>query len=357
MLNTDNPCILVAGHRGTGCTDSPHAEKLGKGRLRVPESTLLAIENGLRGANLVEFDTIPTKDNHIVITHSTDFSQHVPSQFRPRGKTYIDELTLTEVSQLRLELGGYYQIPRLRQALKLARDIRPGNDLIFNIELKGVQGTNCPRREPSLAELVVNEIRQEKFSLGRIRFSSFSLDMLADMHARAPDAQLGMLFNEALPPGTLPGKIFADGDETYLSFTIAKMKRVFNRIPTLTAVHPEIQTLTEETSVFATNSGLAIATWGWEEESPLGSPVFGSAAYKAITLSMNHNVPLILITDYIRDMNDMVETMALSRNRYPSLASVVDYIKNKRAMEERGTITSFGEIARRMGLGIPTADF
>lgn len=292
-----------------GCTDSAHAMQLGNHLRRPLENTLksfgMALGPELHAA-MIETDIVRTKDNRLVLVHSTDFTQHVQPDFRPAGKSFIDDLTLDEALALKLGPDGTGRIPSLGQLLDTILTLRPGDDLVLNLEIKDVQGTPCPRRTPPLAQLVLDEIRAAGFPLNRIRFSSFSLAILAELAALEPAARIGMLFNGALAPGEASPRLFVDSDEVYRLFTMAEIDTVLRRIPTLEAVHPEIRTLTPETVAYVAEKGLSVATWGWLGESPLKSRVFEEAARDAVGLCTRNGVRLTMITDHIADLRRLL---------------------------------------------------
>lgn len=292
-----------------GCTDSAQAISLGNHLTRPLENTLASLTQALgpeTRAGFIETDVIRTKDDRLVLIHSTDFTQHVPPHFRPAGKSFIEELTLEEALALPLGADGTGRVPSLRQLLDSTGALRPGDDLVLNLEIKDVQGTPCPRRSPPLAELVLQEIRAAGFPLHRIRFSSFSLEILTQLADLEPKARLGMLFNEALGPDEASPRLFVDGDEVYRLFDLPTLQDVLATLPALEAVHPEAQTLTPETVALVAEHGLAVATWGWLEESPAKSPVFEKAARDAVSLCTEAGVELAMITDHMADLRRVV---------------------------------------------------
>lgn len=297
--------ISIIGHRGSGTTDSSFARECGNDQTRPAENTLTSFRAVLAppiNANGIETDAVRTADDRIVLIHSTLISDHVDPQFVPAGITYIDEMPLAEVQNLRLGRNDEERIPTLWQALNLMRN----RGAILNLELKDVQGTKCPRRMPSLSEPVLREIDEAQFPLSRVLFSSFSLDMLADLATHAPEARIGMLFSEKPEPGASL-RMFADGPEEYRLFTPDVIKEVCDRIPNIKALHPEIQTLTRETVALAAERELGINTWAWLERSPLVDATFAAAADNAVKLCRQYHVPLTIITDHVVDTRRFIQ--------------------------------------------------
>jgi glycerophosphoryl diester phosphodiesterase len=300
--------ILIGGHRGLGMTDSAFAQKrnTGDGIARPPENTLESLLGALRaGADFIETDAIRTKDGEIVLTHSDDPSTHiiVPQGGVP-GKQFIDEMTLEEVQSLHTGLTGEGRIASLRELLRAIETEFPGDGMVLNLELKGMQATNRPTADaPSLVRPVLEAIREENFPLERILFSSFSVKALEELAALEPIARMGLLFYTAPPGASFADTVlFGDGSELYIPFKVEDISAALKRLPSLSVVAPEIQDLTEETVAFAAKNNLSIATYGYPEESPLKSDRFGPATKEAVRLCREHDVALGVITDFIDDM-------------------------------------------------------
>jgi glycerophosphoryl diester phosphodiesterase len=105
----DRPAIV--GHRGV--------------RGPAPENTLEAIAFAAReGADAVEIDVRPCKTGEIVVLHDPDLE-------RVAGRaSHAEDLALAELG--RLDLGGGARVPRLEEALALARELGLG----VNVEIK-----------------------------------------------------------------------------------------------------------------------------------------------------------------------------------------------------------------------------
>jgi glycerophosphoryl diester phosphodiesterase len=308
--------ILIGAHRGLGMTDSAFAQRrnTADGIVRPPENTLESLLGALRaGADFIETDAIATKDGEIVLTHSDDPSTHiiVPHAGVP-GKQFIDEMTLEEVRSLHTGLTGEGRIATLRELLAAINTEFPGEGMILNLELKGLQATNRPTAgAPSLVQPVLDAIRQENFPIERIFFSSFSVKALEELAALEPKAKTGLLFYTAPPDASFADTVlFGDGSELYIPFRVEDIAAALKRLPSLSVVAPEIQDLTEETVAFAAKNSLSIMTYGYPEESPLKSDRFGPATKEAVRLCSKHDVQLGLITDFIDDMRAVAQAAA-----------------------------------------------
>lgn len=297
--------LRFTGHRFAGCTDSAFARANGNHLSRPPENTLASLRQALRpplSADWVETDVIRTADDHLVLCHSSDYTLHVEPAGMPLWPRTLDELVLDQALALPIGADGSARLLTLPALLEELQRERPNDGLVLNLELKDVQGTTCPRRQPPLAALVLRDIAAARFSMARIRFSSFSLQALVALAAIAPQAQIAMLF-DLPPPADAPAKrLFVDSDEIYRTFTAENVVNALQALPSLTALHPEITTLTDATVQLAAQHGLEIASWAWQEKSPAADAGAAAAIANAITLCRRHVVPLTFITDHIVDV-------------------------------------------------------
>ena len=297
--------LRFAGHRFAGCTDSAFARTNGNHRSRPPENTLPSLRQALRpllAADWVETDVIRTADDQLVLCHATDFTPHVEPGLLPSGARTLDELSLEQALALPIGADGAARLMPLPVLLQTIQQQRPDDALVLNLELKDVQGSTRPRRQPPLAGLALRDVAAARFPLYRLRFSSFSLQALAELTSLEPTAACAMLFDLPPLPGAPPKRLFADAAETYLPFTLENIAAVLARLPRLRALHPEISTLTDATVRLAAQHGLEIATWAWQEKSPALDAKAATAISNAIALCRTHTVPLTFITDHIADV-------------------------------------------------------
>lgn len=322
--------IQIWGHRGAGATDGAFAGQRQDGVSRYPENTLASFADAFaKGASAIETDAIRSADGRLFLTHSTRYQDHVAPNAVRADKPFIDQLQAHEVFNLMVGhrasglpklLGGSGPrfIPTLEDAFDLLSRV-PGRGTVLNLELKDCQGTDFPRRtNPPIASTVVQSIHASAFPMARIRFSSFSADMLAELSAVAPRAKLAQLTDigpEAdgdvgLPIFKAPGSA-----ELYLPFTAEVVRESKRRLPGLAAMHPEIRTLNEPALEVCKELGLQIATWGWREQTPAVAGTFQSAAARAVRLCNELEIPLQLITDYPAEMRQLVQEMGHGVNQ------------------------------------------
>lgn len=313
---------VLWGHRGMGATDNAFVRKLGHHLSRPPEQSLKSLMMVFdHGGQAFEADSIRTKDDRIVLMHSSHYAEHVVQARHFPDRPFLDQLTLAEIDdRLRLGEGDGEKVPELREVLrallKKFPDSASAGLVRFNLELKDVQGTPCPRRFPSLCDLVLRDIRAVGFPLAAIRFSSFSLDILTEMLEREPAARLALLTDVGSDHGgSAKKKIFGDGSpECYRSFSEATINEAQTRLGSnLVAVHPEIRTLTDATVAHLGECGLALATWSWHEVSPLApsleGQLFAATAARASNFCVRHLVELVMITDHLDDMGKYLRTL------------------------------------------------
>lgn len=297
--------VHIWGHRGYGCTDSDFARQRAErdGVPRPAENTLKSLIGVLTSghASGIETDLIATADNKLVLTHSTDYAQHLCGRPRPSAlPNTIDEMTLDQVRQLRVGPNGIGQIPTLRELFDSLSKIVLPDDFCLNLELKGVQGTQRIPRQPSIAQLALDEIARSGFELRLIRFSSFSMTMLHEMQELEPKAALALLTDVGPEHGGDAGKpIFPalPNSDTYQHFTPQVITQAVTALPSLVAIHPEIRTFTQEAVAACAAHKMQLASWAWQELSPDYVP-FSVFAEKAHLITRMHGVLLCSITDY-----------------------------------------------------------
>lgn len=309
-LRPETVPLRCAGHRFAGCTDSAFARANGNHLTRPPENTQDSLLRALRpplAADWVETDVIRTADDHLVLCHATDITQHVEPDLLPPGARTLDELSVEQALALPIGADGTARLMLLPTLLQTLLQERPDDALVLNLELKDVQGTTRLRRQPPLGALILRDIAATRFPLSRLRFSSFSLNALAELTSLEPTAACAMLFDLPPAPDAPAKRLFADTAETYLSFTPTNIAAVLARLPRLRALHPEITTLTDATVRLAARHGLEIATWAWQEKSPTTDASAAGAIANAITLCRRQGVPLTCITDHIADVRRYAE--------------------------------------------------
>jgi glycerophosphoryl diester phosphodiesterase len=289
--------IPVFGHRGSGCTDSPHAQARRDGVSRPAENTLPSIMQAFDdGANGVEIDAVQTRDGEIVVVHSDLLSDHV---FYDCGAAKISELALAEVRALDVAPGRSGKIPTLAAVLAALREthaFKNGSAPVINIEIKGKKGTGGQKNDIHVVKFhdaLVTAI--EDFPLKRIIFSSFATFDLIEMRKRKRDALLAQLFDvpykeerDVYPEQNIP-------DARYLHFTRDNIIYAINTVG-IQYAHPAIDSLTDDNMAFARECNIGVNCWALGEAAPDAD---GGLGAQALALAEKHGTRLGIITDYV----------------------------------------------------------
>ena len=291
--------VIIGGHRGSGCTDSPHAQNIGQ--VKPPENTLESIELAIKnGAKLIEVDAIQTADNHLVVTHSNALADHVFTH-PDFDLGYVADHTLEELQQLKVGPHGTHTIPTLAEVLEVCKDVA------LNIEIKDVKGTDTAKftaGKPALVDLLADEIAEHP---GSIIVSSFSIWDLVAMKERLPDVPRAQLFDTAEKEER---PIYGDDcpdDSWYRMFNVANVLEAIRRAD-VQYVHPCIDSMHEEVVALCEQYNLSINTWALAENLPAQS---AEQIAKAVTLCKEHGVQLGIITDYVPEMLELIPQISL----------------------------------------------
>ncbi|MDR1599702.1 MAG: glycerophosphodiester phosphodiesterase [Oscillospiraceae bacterium] len=151
----------------------------------APENTLPAFQLAINaGADGIELDAQRTADGVVVICHDDTIDRC------SNGSGEVALMTLEELRQYDFSRGGKAAggavIPTLEETLALAAP----SGLQVNVELKRAR-----RDDPGLAEAALEVVRASGM-MERVVFSSFEMVYLERMRRIAPDARLGILFDQ-----------------------------------------------------------------------------------------------------------------------------------------------------------------
>jgi glycerophosphoryl diester phosphodiesterase len=166
-----------------------------------PENTIPSFEEAIRGgADFIEMDVFPSKDNVLVISHDPTINlEHCEG---PLGKRPVHELTLAELRQYdcgaktlkqfpRQQAVPGTRIPTLDEVLDLSRTSKVG----FNIEIKSNEKWPANYTVPpaELAKMVVDAVRRRKLE-SRVFIQSFDFRVVKAVRALAPDLTVAALY-------------------------------------------------------------------------------------------------------------------------------------------------------------------
>lgn len=196
------PKLLIIGHRGASA-------------LR-PEHTLASYQKAINdGADFIEPDLVPTKDNYLIARHENDITTTTNvselSQFKDRKTTKIidgeshtgwftEDFTLSELKQLKAreripeiraqntQFNDQYEIPTLEEIIALAQKHyeKTGKLIGLYIETKHptyFQKINHPLEDQLLKTLASHEFTRDK---APIYLQSFEVNNLQYIKAQLP---------------------------------------------------------------------------------------------------------------------------------------------------------------------------
>ena len=290
--------VIVGGHRGSGCTDSPHAVAIGQDK--PAENTLESIQRALdNGAQLIEIDVIQTADDKLVVIHSGTLNKHVISD---HDLGLVGDHTYESLQNLRTGINKDGRIPLLSEVLELCKDVT------VNIEVKDVKGTDAPKfieGRPALVDLLAEEVDEHP---GDLILSSFSIWDLEALKERMPHIPRAMLFESITKDER---SIYPDGCEdasTYMYFSVEHVLEVLRRAD-VQYVHPCIDNIHEEVVALCAQYNLKMNTWALHETLPEASKAFVT---NAVGLCKEHGVSLGIITDFVPEMIELIPQLNVS---------------------------------------------
>ncbi|EPF9307337.1 glycerophosphoryl diester phosphodiesterase [Vibrio vulnificus] len=161
---------MIVGHRGVAGS--------------YPENTRVSVQAAIDlGLSWVEIDVQPTKDNVLVVCHDHTIDRC------SNGKGRVDAYSLKELQAF--DFGGWFdeafageQIMTLESLLNLAAEY----DLGLNIEVK-VDNHDVGKVALNLKNL----LDKSPLTADKILLSSFSHDIILQLHQHCPGYQLGVL--------------------------------------------------------------------------------------------------------------------------------------------------------------------
>lgn len=295
--------FILGGHRGLGCTDHDfYQDKRDIAALPV-ENTLESIKAAFaKGAAYIETDAVMSADGVIFTLHNVVPKDHFFGTEKPVEN--LNKLPFSQITQYKTGRHSNGMTTPFQEVLDMIAQIDPQTaDWVINIEIKGVQGSGQPFEYNNFINRLATCVLESKIPVQRILFSSFSLQNIIDMSQRLPHARYGMLFAERdeMRP------IYADHQDDfkfrYLPF-ISNMidmvddtwKEEAHPEAVLSYMHPEIDTITQDTIQICSKQGFGINCWAlFEHMTPERLEL-----YKRTQKVMDEqNVPFTIITDYL----------------------------------------------------------
>jgi glycerophosphoryl diester phosphodiesterase len=179
--------FVVHGHRGAMA-------------LR-PENTIPSFEEAIRGgADYIEMDVYPTRDNVLIISHDPTINLDLCKG--PGGKQVIHELTLAQAREYDCGSQTLKTFPRQKAApgtrlptLDEVFDLGNSSAIRFNIEIKSSEKWPANYTVPpnEIAKMVVDAVRRRKLER-RVFIQSFDFRVVKAVRAIAPDLTAAALY-------------------------------------------------------------------------------------------------------------------------------------------------------------------
>jgi glycerophosphoryl diester phosphodiesterase len=153
----------------------------------APENTLEAFKLAMEmGADGFELDVHLSADGELIVIHDETVDRTT------NGKGYVKDMTLSQLKQLDackgMEAYRGARIPTLGEVYDLIKDTHH----MVNVEIKT---DNIFYKD---IERKCLELEQEKGMQGRILYSSFNHYTAVELKCLAPDAKVGLLYEEEL---------------------------------------------------------------------------------------------------------------------------------------------------------------
>lgn len=232
------------------------------------------------GQALQEFGSAATRvyrtaDSHIVVLPAQP--GQAPGLSHELARHDLHELLTSAPAQAR----GISSLPFL---LREAYQSENRQGVALSLELR--DSAPDPRR--SLADLVIDALAWVDFPLERIRFSSTSIKQLQRLQEVAPTAALALM--------TAPTQGGPAEAQPFTADTVKQARDVLGY--SLVAVHPELHTLARAPMTAVREAMLELGTWVHQERNPLTANEQCVATWRALALSREHSVPLVMATAY-----------------------------------------------------------
>lgn len=301
-----NKLYTLGGHRGMGCTDHTfYQDKRDIAHLPV-ENTLDSFEMAFaNGADYVELDAVMSRDGVIFTLHNVVPGDHFFADKKPNAMlNEMDFASIQSYNTGRYELG---RISSLADTLNTLSKIDPNTlPWVVNIELKGVQGSGQAFETNGFLEAVAKTVQGSPVSPSRILFSSFCFENISRMSHLLPTSHYGMLFNEDNNQTAIYSTHQQNVAYQYLPFNannITLVNELWEKHASpatcLGYLHPEVDTITEETLIVAKENLQSINCWAYlEPMSQKRAEQYAELKY----LCDKHSLHLTIITDYLKEL-------------------------------------------------------
>lgn len=188
-----------------------------------PENTMAAFRAAIdAGADGIEADVHMTRDEKLVLIHDETIDRTTD------GRGRVGDMTLSElqVYNAGVTFAVHEQIPTLDELMTLCQ----GTSIVLNLEIK----TDI-ERYPGIEELLNASIRDQRFPLDQVVFSSFNHATLKRLSQLVPEVECAVLLAQPL----------------YDLVTYCEQVGA-------TAVHPNVRTMTDHEIIDLQNQDLSV---------------------------------------------------------------------------------------------------
>ena len=159
---------------------------------KYPENTILAINNSIGEADIVEFDVQITKDKYVVLFHDETTKRIFPEIREKR----IQEIQYHELEKL--NASNWFSSKIEKQIIPKLEDVikKINNKILIIIELKN-KGEKEEKVE--LATKVINILDDNKVSLKKGYLSVRDVEMLKIIHSLSSKYKIGLMQKKRKP--------------------------------------------------------------------------------------------------------------------------------------------------------------
>lgn len=153
----------------------------------APENTVSAFRlASLMGVDGIEFDTLLTADNHLVVHHEYITDLHCPDH-RVIPHCTLAELKALDFGSWKGERWAGERIPTFAEALEACSGVSH-----IQVEFKSPLGANATTDQDAFAERIVEEVESSGMA-DKIIVTSFNHGILSRVKRLAPDQRVGVL--------------------------------------------------------------------------------------------------------------------------------------------------------------------
>lgn len=309
--------IILAGHRGMGCTDHEFYQSMRDVKKLPVENTVNAVRLALEnGAAYVEIDALMSRDGVIFTLHNVVIADHFFADEKPDND--LNTLDFEVINNFKTGRYSNGDIASLLDVLNTVDQHGPKSlNFDVNIEIKGVQGSNQNFEDNDFIEQIADIAKASDIPVERILFSSFCLMNIVRMSHFLPNAQFGMLFTQHHDhEKPIYKNHVGEMAYQYVSLTIESVNDVLgywqenaHQDAVISYCHPEISTLTEDLIFSLKKNNKGLNCWALFETLDTDR----KNHYKNINqLCADHDVSITVITDYLEEMTAFLKTLSSS---------------------------------------------